>query len=119
MQKQHLFEGGAEHNKKYVSTTQVAADRGSGDPRNQENKQKRDLRANTLHTLVFSEKYNKCANLFSKNDTFGVGKPTFVYILDLGAQSSSKGVHKVAQGRPWYSKWSPKGFRRVRHSSHP
>ena len=48
------------------------------------------------------------------NYTFGVGKSPFVYILDLGAQSSPKGVHKAAQGRPWYSKWSPKDFKRVR-----
>jgi len=28
--------------------------------------------------------------------------------LDLGAQRNPKGVHKAAQGRPWYSKWYPK-----------
>ena len=52
-----------------------------------------------------------------RNETFGVGKPTFVYILDLSAQSGSEGVHKAAQGWPWCSKWSPKGLKRVRNGT--
>ncbi len=43
-----------------------------------------------------------------KNDTIACGKQHLFYILDLGAQSGSKGVQKAAQGCPWYSKCRPK-----------
>ena len=55
--------------------------------------------------------------MITKNDTFGVGKQPFAYILDLGAQSSPKGVHKAAQGSPCYSKWSPKGAKSVQNGT--
>ena len=52
--------------------------------------------------------------MVTKNNMFGDGKHDFVYLLYLGAQSGSKGVHKAAQGCPWDSKWLPKGLKRVR-----
>ena len=104
--------------KNCVSTAQAAADQGSDDPGNHEHIRKNDLQATTPHTLVFLwKRCKKCANMVTKNETFGVGKPTFVYILHLWAQNGSDGVPKAAQGWPWCSKWSPKGLKRVRNGA--
>ena len=45
--------------KNYDWTAQAAADGGSSDPENHEKNRKNDLRANTLHALVFFEKDSK------------------------------------------------------------
>ena len=45
--------------KNYDWTAQAAADGGSSDPENHEQNRKKDLRANTLHALVFVSKLTK------------------------------------------------------------
>ena len=78
--------------KNCVLTAQAAADGGSNDPENhQKRAEKNNLRANTLHALVFvCKSYKKSANMVLKNNTFGVEKPSCLHFGPWGSEQPKR-----------------------------